>query len=323
MVRALLFLLAAWAGLISGQAAAQSWPLRPVRIIVTFPPGGSSDMVARLLAERMTQVLQQRFVVENRSGAGGTIAALYVSQQSADGYALMLSNSAPITTSPPLYPQAGYDPVHSFTHVTYIGAAPVVIVVNPRIVPVADLPGLITWIGRQPQPPSFGTSGNGTVGHILGELFQRQAGVRLNHVPYRGSVGLMPDLLGGAIPIAIDTLPQYVEPFAAGQLRGVGVASVRRSPIAPGVETTREGGFPYLLAENWFGISGPAGLPAAVVEQLNAGVMVALEASAVRERLREHAVTVQPQGPAEFAAFVARDVSEIGGVIRQLGIRLQ
>lgn len=323
MNRFLLPLLAALACLIGGHAIAQPWPTRPVRIVVTFPPGGSSDIVARVLAEQLTLALRQRFVVENRAGAGGTPAALHVAQQPADGTTLMLSNSAAITTSPPLYPQAGYDPLRSFTHVTYIGAAPVVILVNPRIVPATDLAGLIAWAHAQPRPPSFGSSGNGSVGHILGELFQRQAGLRLNHIPYRGSIPLLPDLLSGEVPIAFDTLPQYIEQFAAGRLRGLAVASRQRSDAAPRVRTTREEGFPYLQAENWFGVSGPAGLPDAVVERLNAEVMAALRAPEMLARLQEHAIVPRPLGPAEFTDFVARDVNEIGGMIRQLRIKLQ
>jgi tripartite-type tricarboxylate transporter receptor subunit TctC len=253
------------------QARAQAaWPSRPVRIVVSFPPGGSSDITARVMAEHYSTALNQRFVVDNRPGAGGTLSALHVAQQPADGYTLFLSNSAPITTSPPLYPQAGYDPIRSFTHVTYIGAAPVAIVTNPRFIPATDLPSLVAWMKAQRDPASFGSSGTGSVGHILGEMFQRAAGVQLTHVPYRGSAPLLPDLLNGQVPLAFDTMPQYVEHFAAGRLRGIAISAPARNPMAPSVPTTTEGGFPSLIALNWVGISGPANLPPAVVEKLNA-----------------------------------------------------
>ena len=321
MRRRLLPLLAAPFCLVAVQARAQTaWPTRPVRIVVSFPPGGSSDIAARVLAEHYSAAFNQRFVVDNRPGAGGTLAALHVSHQAPDGYTLFLSNTAPITTSPPLYPQAGYDPVRGFTHVTYIGAAPVAIVTNPRFIPATDLASLVTWIRVQRDPPSFGSSGTGSVGHILGEMFQRAAGVQLTHVPYRGSAPLLPDLLNGQVPLAFDTMPQYVEHFAAGRLRGLAIGSAERSAMAPGVPTTAEGGFPQVTATNWVGISAPAGLPPAVLARLSAETVVGLRTPLVRSRLMEHAITPAPLDSAGFTAFVRRDVSEIGGMIRALGI---
>ncbi len=323
MQRRHLPLLAALAapGLLPLKAAAQaSWPTRAIRIVVTFPPGGSSDIVARVLAEAMSPALGSRVVVDNRAGAGGTLAARHVAEQPADGYTLLLSNTAPLVTSPPLYPQAGYDPMASFSHIALIGAAPVAIVVNPALVPVADLPGLVAWARARREPAAFGTSGTGSVGHILGEMFQRQGAARLTHVPYRGSAPLLPDLLNGQVPLAFDTLPQYVEHFAAGRLRGIAISSPRRSPAAPAVPTTAEGGLPDLVAENWVGLSGPAGLPAPVVARLHAEVRRAVETEQMRARLLDHAVTPNPLGPAEFTAFVARDVREIGGAVRAMGI---
>jgi len=291
-----------------------------VRIVVTFPPGGSSDIVARVLAEAIAPALGTRVVVDNRAGAGGTLAAKHVADQPADGYTLLLSNTAPLVTSPPLYPQAGYDALRSFSHIALLGAAPVAIVVNPAHVPAADLAGLVAWARGRAAPAAFGSSGTGSVGHILGEMFQRQAGVRLTHIPYRGSGPLLPDLLGGQVPLAFDTLPQYVEHFAAGRLRGIAISSPRRSPAAPAVPTTAEGGLPDLVAENWIGLSGPAGLPAPIVARLHAEVLRAMETAQMRARLADHAVTPNPLGPAEFTAFLERDVREIGGVVRALGI---
>ncbi|MBY0338577.1 MAG: tripartite tricarboxylate transporter substrate binding protein [Acetobacteraceae bacterium] len=323
MRRRQLPLLAASAASFAAPAVSRAqgaWPTRPVRIVVTFPPGGSSDIVARVLAEVLSPVFHQRFVVDNRPGAGGTLAARHVAEQPADGYTLLLTNTAPITTSPPLYPQAGYDPVRSFTHVAFIGAAPVAVVVNSASIPVTDLRGLVDWVRAQREPPSFGSSGTGSVGHILGEMFQRQTGLRLTHVPYRGSAPLLPDLLNGQVPLAFDTLPQYVEHFAAGRLRGIAVSAARRSAVAPAVPTTAEGGLPDLLAANWVGLSAPAGLPPAIAERLSAEIVKAVEAEPMRARLLDHAITPAPLGPQPFTAFVERDVREIGGTVRALGI---
>lgn len=324
MRRFLLPLLAAFVCLISMQAArAQPWPARPIRIVVVFPPGGSSDIVARVLAEALTAQLGQRVVIDNRPGAGGTLGAQYVAQQAPDGYTLMLSNTAPITSSPPIYPQIGYDPVRSFTHIAYIGATPLVVVTNQALVPAADLRGLIDWVKAQRSPPGFGSSGAGSVAHIAGTMFERQTGAALTHVPYRGSSPMQADLLGGSIPLAFDTLPQNIEHIRDGRLRALAVTGRAREPMAPDVPTTAEAGLPDLVVENWLGLSGPARLPAPIVERLHAETLAAMQTAAVRQRLDEHGIRHQPMSQAEFAAFVVKDVGEVGGFVRALGITAQ
>jgi tripartite-type tricarboxylate transporter receptor subunit TctC len=315
-------LLAALAALPMGRTAqAQAeWPTRPIRIIVTFPPGGSSDIVARVLADALSQRLPQRFLVDNRPGAGGTLGAAYVAGQPADGYTLMLSNTAPIVTSPPLYPQLTYDPVAAFTHIAYLGATPLVIVVNPRLVPATDLPGLVAWIKAQRTPPGYGSSGAGTVPHIFGEAFAQRTGAELTHVPYRGSAPMQADLLGGAIPLSFDTLPQNVENIRSGRLRAIAVTSPSRQAMAPEVPTTAEGGYPGLLGENWLGLSGPAGLPPAIVARLHAEVTAAMETPQVKARLEEHGIAPRPMTSAQFTQFVAEEVRVVGGAVKALGI---
>lgn len=323
MRRLFLPLVAALACLFSVQASAQNWPTRPVRIVVVFPPGGSSDIVARVLAEDFSTRFGQRFVVDNRPGAGGTVAALFVAQQPADGYTLLLSNTAPIVTSPPLYPQAGYDPVSSFTHIAYIGATPLVVVANRSAVPAQDLRGLTEWLRAQGGRASYGSSGAGSVGHIVGEMFQRQTGITLIHVPYRGSGPMLADLLGGQIPVSFDTLPQNVEHIQSGRLRGFAVTSRVRQPMAPDLPTVIEAGMPELLAENWLGLSGPANMPPAIVARLHDATAAAVATPTVRQRLDEHGVTPGTMTQPEFAAFVGGEVQTIGGMVRALGITAQ
>jgi tripartite-type tricarboxylate transporter receptor subunit TctC len=316
-------LLAATTAFGFGKAAAAQgspWPSRALRIVVTFPPGGSSDIVARVLADVFSQRLPQRAVVDNRPGAGGTLGAQHVATQPADGYTLMLSNTAPIVTSPPIYPNVGYDPVAGFTHIAYIGATPLVIVANPRLVPATDLAGLVAWIKAQRTPPGYGSSGAGSVAHIFGEAFQQRTGAALTHVPYRGSAPMQADLLGGSIPLSFDTLPQNVEHIRDGRLRAIAVTSPARQAMAPEVPTTAEAGFPGLLAENWLGLAGPAGLPPAVATRLHEEVVAALAAPIVRQRLDEHGIATRAMSQAEFAAFVADQVRSVGGAVRALGI---
>lgn len=315
-------LLAASAAFAFGSAArAQgAWPTRPIRIVVTFPPGGSSDIVARVLADAFAQRLPQRVLVDNRPGAGGTLAAQHVATQPADGYTLMLSNTAPIVTSPPLYPSATYDPAAGFTHIAYLGATPLVIMVNPRRVPATDLPGLLAWVRAQSGPPGYGSSGAGSVHHIFGEALMARTGVQLTHVPYRGSAPMLADLLGGAIPIGFDTLPQNIEHIRDGRLRAIAVTAPARQAMAPEVPTTAEAGFPGLEAENWLGLSAPAGLPAAITARLHAETMAALDTAVLRQRMAEHGIAVRPMTQPEFQAFVAEQVRVVGGAVRALGI---
>ena len=304
-------------------AQAQAWPSRPIRIVVVFPPGGSSDIVARVLSEALTARLNQRVVVDNRPGAGGTLGAGHVAQQPPDGYTLLLSNTAPITSGPPIYPNVAYDPVAGFTHIAYLGATPLVVVANRTLVPATDLRGLVAWVKAQPAPPGFGSSGAGSVAHIAGTMFERQSGAALTHVPYRGSSPMQADLLAGNIPLAFDTLPQNVDHIREGRLRAFAVTARAREPMAPDVPTTAEAGLPDLLVENWLGLSGPAGLPAAVAERLHTETVAALQTPALRERMDQYGIRQRPMTQAEFAAFVAEDVREIGGLVRALGITVR
>ncbi|MGK7868177.1 Bug family tripartite tricarboxylate transporter substrate binding protein [Falsiroseomonas sp. E2-1-a20] len=314
-------LLAAFAACSAGTALAQpAWPSRPIRIIVTFPPGGSSDIVARVLAEVLSQRLPQRVLVENKPGAGGTLGAIYTTQQPADGYTLMLSNTAPIVTSPPIYPTVTYDPAGGFSHIAYIGATPLVIMVNPSKVPATDLAGLVAWIKSQRVPPGYGSSGAGSVAHIFGEAFTKRTGAELTHVAYRGSAPMQADLLGGAIPMSFDTLPQNVEHIQAGRLRAIAITAPERQKMAPDVPTTAEAGFPGLLAENWLGLSGPPGLPPAILARLHAEVEAALAVPLMRSRLDEHGIATRRMSQPDFVAFIREEVRVTGAAVKALGL---
>lgn len=303
-----------------GQAAAQeSWPSRPIRIVVVFPPGGSSDIVARVLADMIGPRLGQRIVVDNRPGAGGTIAALHVAQQPADGHTLMLSNTAPIVTSPPIYRNTGYDPMRSFTHIAFIGTTPMVIVTNPSV-PARDMTGLMAWMRAQRTPPAFGSSGVGSVGHILGTMFQTRTGIELSHAPYRGSQPMQADLLGGSILLSFDTLPENVENIRAGRLRAHAVSAAERNAMVPEVPTTAEAGLPGLLAENFLGLSGPANLPPAVVSRLAAEVAWSLEQPAMLERLAQNGISPARKTQEEFIAFLQQQVDTIGVAVRAMNL---
>jgi len=299
--------------------AQTAWPSKPIRIVVTFPPGGSSDIVARILGDVLTQKLGQRIVVDNRPGAGGTLAAAHVALQPADGYTLIISNTAPMVTSPPIYDKPGYDPIASFTHVSYIGYAPTAFISHPSV-PARDWPTLLTWMRAQRNPPGYGTSGTGSVGHIVGEMFSRETGIALTHVPYRGSTPMQADLLGGQILLAIDTLPQNLEHIRAGRLVGFALSSKERSATAPSIPTTAELGLPTIVAQNWIGLSAPTGLPVPIAERLHDEIVAAIEQPAIHARLVDAGVEPKVMTRIAFAEFVAEDVRVTGGAVKKMGL---
>jgi tripartite-type tricarboxylate transporter receptor subunit TctC len=302
-------------------AMAQSWPTRPVHVIVTFPPGGSSDIVARLLAVPLQAELGQPVIIDNRPGAGGTIGAQEAARAAPDGYTLLLSNSAPISISPAMQDQPRYDPVKAFSHVAYIGSVANVFVIHPSV-PAKNMAELIAWIKAEKNPVNYGSGGIGSIGHIVGETLKKDFGLRMEHVGYKGSSPMHNDLLGGTIKLAIDTLPQNVPFMRDGKLRAIAVTSPARAPMAPDVPSVQELGQKKLVAENFLGISGPAGLPRNVVERLHAANRKALADPKIAQRLAELAVQGRDMTPAQFTAFVAAQVKDWHQPVKDSGAKL-
>ena len=307
--------------LASGNVLAQTWPTKPLRVIVTFSPGGSSDIVARLLAAPLQAELGQSVIVDNKPGAGGTIGALEAARAAPDGYTLLLSNSAPISISPAMQDQPRYDPVAGFTHVAYIGSVANVFVVHPSV-PATSLRELVGWIKQQPNPVAYGSGGIGSIGHIVGETLKKDQGLQMEHVGYKGSSPMHNDLLAGTIKLAIDTLPQNVPFMKDGKLRALAVTSAARAPMAPGVPSVLELGQKKLVAENFLGVSGPAGLPRPIVERLHAAMKKSLANPAVQQRLADLGVQGREMKPEEFTAFVANQVKEWYQPVKDSGAKL-
>ena len=301
--------------------AAQAWPSKPVRLIVTFPPGGSSDVVARVIAPLLAEKLGQPVVVENKAGAGATIGAAEVARAAPDGYTLMLSNTAPVSLSPFMLEPMPYDPVKSFTHIAYIGSVPNVFVVHPDV-PAKTIPEFVQWAKQQKEPVPYGSGGVGSIGHIVGELFKNEAGINLQHVGYRGSGPMHNDLLGGTIKFAVDTLPQNVQYQKSGKLRLLAVTSPRRASMATDVPTVIELGHPKLVAENFFGISGPAGLPTAVVDTIHRYMMVVLDDAKLAKSFEELGIATRKMSPGEFQTFVTKQVSDWAPAVKASGAKL-
>ncbi|AMD44385.1 Bug family tripartite tricarboxylate transporter substrate binding protein [Bordetella holmesii] len=301
--------------------AASPWPQRPLRLIVTFPPGGASDIAARLIAPALAEHLGQSVVIENKPGAGSTLGASLVAQAPADGYTLLMSNSAPLSISPALMPARAYDPIKSFRHIAYVGAVPTAFVVRPDV-PVSTLAELTAWIREQPQAVQYGSGGLASVGQIVGELYAQQARLRLQHIPYKGSGAMRNDLLGGQIRVAVDALPQNLPFLRSGQLRLLAVTTAGRVPQAPDIPSVGELGLPELIAENFVGISAPAGVPEEVVQRLDQATTHVLADAEIRSRLQAQGFVLDRKSPAEFSAFVSRQALAWEPVVRQSGAGL-
>ncbi|MDP3250545.1 MAG: tripartite tricarboxylate transporter substrate binding protein [Hydrogenophaga sp.] len=303
------------------QAHAQAWPQKPIRIVVTFAPGGSSDIVARLLQPGLQEKLGQIVIVENKPGAGSTIGANEVARAAPDGYTLLLSNTAPISISPFMMDKAPYDPVKSFTHVAYIGSVPNVFVVHPSV-PAKTMPELVKWINAQAKPVNYGSGGVGSIGHIVGEMFKQQYKLNMEHVPYKGSSPMHNDLLGGTLQFAVDTLTQNVPYMKDGKLTGIAVTSRARAAMSPNVPSVVEAGYPKLVAENFLGISAPAGIPKDVVDKVHKAVAEVVARPDVAKRLADLGVEPETMSTVQFTQFVTEQVNEWAPAVKASGARL-
>ena len=312
---------AAAAALLPLGAHAQAWPQKPIRIVVTFAPGGSSDIVARLLQPGLQERLGQPVIVDNKPGAGSTIGANEVAKAPADGYTLLLSNTAPISISPFMLDKAPYDPVKSFTHIAYIGSVPNVFVVNPSV-PARNMNELVAWIKAQKTPVNYGSGGVGSIGHIVGEMFKQQYGLKMEHVPYKGSTPMHTDLLGGTLQFAVDTYTNNVPFMKDGKLIGIAVTSRQRMGLTPNIPTVIEAGYPKLVAENFLGVSAPAGVPKDVVDKVHKAVGEIVARPEVVKRLEDLGVAPQKMTQAEFSDFVAKQVAEWAPAVKASGARL-
>src|SRR6185369_9129139 len=290
------FCMLAFALIVSNDAMGQAWPTRPVRVIVTFAPGGSSDIVARLVAIPLQAELGQSIIVDNKPGAGGTIGAAEAASAVPDGYTLLLSNSAPISISPAMQDEPRYDPLKAFTHAAYIGSVANVFVVHPSV-PAKNMAELIAWIKAEKHPVNYGSGGIGSIGHLVGETMKKDYGLRMEHVGYKGSSPMHNDLLSGTIKLAIDTLPQNVPFMKDGKLRAIAVTSPARAPMAPD-------------------------LPSEVVARIHAANKKALADPKVAQRLAELGVQSRDMTPEQFSAFVAAQVRDWYQPVKDSGAKL-
>lgn len=294
------------AGLLpSALAQAPAWPTKPVRILVTFPPGGTSDITARLLAQYLSEKFGQQFLVDNRPGAGGTVAAELLRKEPPDGYTLILANNAPFTIAPTQFKKIPYDPIADFTHIAYIGASAPGLLVQPSM-GVKDFKSFVVLAKADPKL-TYGSSGVGSITHILGEAVKKKAGLTMVHVPYKGSAPAIQDFKAGVLKTYYDILGQNMPMVKAGEAVAIGVAAPKRISQAPDVPTFREQGIDIVL-ENWLGVSGPAGMPPALVAKIQAAFAEVLALPAVSEKLTSWGVEQQVMSTAQYGKFVADQI---------------
>ena len=302
--------------------AQTAWPAKPIRYIVPFAPGGTTDILARVVGEKLAIALGQPIVIENKPGQGGSAGAAELARAAPDGYTIGGGTISSHAINATLYDKLSYDPVTSFAPITLYATLPNMLVLHPSV-PATNVREFIALLKANPEKYSFGSAGNGTSQHISGELFKTVAGVRMQHIPYRGSGPMVTELLGGTLPAAFDNITTVVPHIKAGKLRALAVTTAQRSSAAPDVPTLSESGLAGFDISSWQGVFAPAGTPAAIVERLYAEIARILKQPDVIKRFNELGLDLSGMPSAEFAALVKNDVVRLGKIVRDSGARAE
>jgi tripartite-type tricarboxylate transporter receptor subunit TctC len=304
----------------SAAGAAERFPSRPIRLIVPYPPGGGTDVIGRVLGQNLQERLGQPVVIENRSGAGGTLGTALVAKATPDGYTLLLVPTSHVI-NPSIYARLPYDTERDFAPITMVASAAILMAVHPAV-PADTVRGFVEASKARPKElANFGSAGVGTVFHLTGELFNQLTGLTLQHIPYRGGAPTVTALLAGEIPLAFETMLALQPHIRAGTLRALAITSPRRNIVMPAIPTTAEAGFPQLVAENSYALFAPARTPAPIVAQLHDITMAALALPDVRARLSEEGAEVIGNSSAELAAYVTAEIPKWAALARQAGVK--
>ena len=303
-------------------AQAQTYPTKPIRVIVTFPPGGSSDTVTRLISPRLSERLGQPIVIENRPGGGGGIGADAVAKSAPDGYTLVVGAQGGLALNTIFYPNLPYNPLKDFAPITLLVKSPFVVSVNPAVTPVDSVKDLIARLKTQRGTP-FASGGTGSGMHLAGELFKLMANLDMTHVAYKGNGPALTDLAGGQVPLAFTDLGSTPAFLKSGRIRALAVTSRQRTPLAPDIPSATEAGLPAWVASGWFGLAAPAGTPSAVISRLNAETTATLRQSDVRKRILATYNEPSPTTPEEFGDFIRAEIANWSKVVRDAGVKLE
>ena len=319
MIKSLLAAVAIATAALCGTAHAQNYPSKPVTIVVPFSPGGATDIMARTLAEPLGKRLGQPVIVENRTGAGTMIASEHVSKATPDGHTLLLAASS-LGIAPSLYSKVNYDPVKDFTPISLVASVVHVLSVHPSV-PAKNVSELIAWVKANPTKANYGSVGAGTSTHLESELFATMAGVKMQHIPYKGSAPALMDLVGGNLPIMFDAYASSGPFIRENKIRLLAVTTAQRSKLLPDVPTVAESGLPGYEAMPWLGLVAPAGTPNAVVNKVHAELMEVLKDAAVQEKFRSLGLDIIGNKPAEFSDFIKKDIVKWATVVKDSGAK--
>lgn len=312
----------AFACVVGTSALAQSWPAKPIRLVVPFTPGGVTDTSGRLIAEQLSKRLGQQVVVDNKPGASGNIGTHQVANAEPDGYTLLLGFDGTLVINPHVFPKVGFDPVKDLVAIGKIGDATLILVSNPQFKP-KTLREVIDASKTDPNGLSYGTSGTGGTPHIAGELLRQRTGAKLIHIPYKGGGQAMTDVLGGNIALVYTAVAGAIGHIKTGQLHPVAVSSARRSASLPDVPTFMESGVPEFDISSWVGLLGPARLPSSIVQRLNTELQAVLNDPQVREKLTVMGISATPGSPQQFSDQIRNDLQRYEMVVKAAGIRLE
>jgi tripartite-type tricarboxylate transporter receptor subunit TctC len=303
-------------------AAAQSYPAKPVRIIVPFPAGGPADIFGRFLAQGMTAHLGQPVVIENVGGLGGVLGVDRAAKAAPDGYTLALNSASTVSIAPFSVAKMPYDPGKDLTLITTVVRVPEVLAINP-VLPVNTLAELIAYAKANPGKVNYGSAGSGSITHLAGELLKVEAGINLVHVPYKGAAPAVTDLLSGQVQMGIFDVPVLLAHIRGGKLKALAITSGRRAATLPDVQMTGEAGYPKVLSDNWYGLAGPAGLPPAILKRIHAAAIAALSAADLVEQYGKVSGVPMPSSPEEYAVFLVQEQRKWGAVVKAIGFKAE
>jgi tripartite-type tricarboxylate transporter receptor subunit TctC len=301
-------------------ALAQDYPGKPIRLVVGYSPGGTTDIIARIIGAQLSKTLHQAVVVENRPGAGGNIGADFVAKAAPDGYTLMLGTAGTMAVNPWIYKNMPFDTVHDFAPISLIASLPNLMVVNPKV-PARNVQEFVAWAKQHPGKVFFASSGIGNTPHLTAELFNQTTGLNMIHVPYKGSGPAMTDLVGGKVQVMFDNMPSAIGHARSGELRALAVTSPKRVSSAPDIPTVAESGYPGFKVVTWFGLFAPAGTPSAVIERLNREVADAVRDPQVHKHLLDLGAEPTSNSPAEFSKLVKDEKETWGKVVKAAKIQ--
>jgi tripartite-type tricarboxylate transporter receptor subunit TctC len=310
------------AALASFPVQSQTYPAKPVRLIVPFPPGGNTDTLGRIMAQKLSDAFGQQFFVENRAGGAGVVGAEAAAKSSPDGHTIFFGTTGALSSAPALQRGLAYDPIKSFAPISALAGAPVVVMVNSSV-PVSSLREFIEYAKARPSKLTYGSAGVGHFLHVAGEAFNAAAGVQLFHVPYKGVNQALLDMLAGRLDVMIDTIVIYAPHVQSGKLKALAVAQGRRLSSMPDIPTTAEAGLPGYEFASYFGLLAPAGTPAEIVRRLNGEVVKALSASELIESLAKMGLEPRPTTPEQYAAMIAEEGTKWKLLVGRIGIKLE